>query len=125
MQEFNKYLSEIKNESHCERVSRILEWVIKTFLNLKAEIKWNQPMFTDHGTFIIGFSISKNHLAVSPEVNTIIKFEEEIKDVGYSISNSNMLFKIKWEEQIDFSLLERIIAYNSKEKSDCKTFWRK
>lgn len=24
-------------------------------------------MFTDHGTFIIGFSVSKQHLAVSPE----------------------------------------------------------
>ena len=24
-------------------------------------------MFTDHGTFIIGFSIAKHHLAVAPE----------------------------------------------------------
>ena len=24
-------------------------------------------MFTDHGTYIIGFSVSKKHLAVAPE----------------------------------------------------------
>ncbi|MCQ4950818.1 hypothetical protein NE646_14380, partial [Bittarella massiliensis] len=37
------------------------------FPDLTPKIAWNQPMFTDHGTFIIGFSAAKAHLAVAPE----------------------------------------------------------
>jgi uncharacterized protein YdhG (YjbR/CyaY superfamily) len=31
-------------------------------------------MFTDHGIFIIGFSVAKHHLAVSPESTGINHF---------------------------------------------------
>ena len=40
-------------------------------------------MFTDHGTFIIGFSIAKNHLAVAPESAGINHFSDEIVQAGY------------------------------------------
>ena len=40
------------------------------FPQLKEENKWNQPMFNDHGTFIIGFSIAKGHIAVAPEAGS-------------------------------------------------------
>lgn len=35
-------------------------------------------MFTDHCTFIIGFSIAKHHLAVAPEIAGINRFSDEI-----------------------------------------------
>ena len=40
-------------------------------------------MFTDHGTFIIGFSVSKKHLAVAPESVTITHVEDDIVKAGY------------------------------------------
>ena len=40
-------------------------------------------MFTDHGTFIIGFSVSKKHLAVAPEKVTIAHVEDDIVKAGY------------------------------------------
>lgn len=80
-------------------------------------------MFTDHGTFIIGLSAAKQHFAVSPEAKAIAVFSNDITKSGYS-QTSNLL-RIKWEEPVDFVLLERIIRYNLEDKKDCPTFWRK
>jgi uncharacterized protein YdhG (YjbR/CyaY superfamily) len=52
---------------------------------LKEEIKWNQPMFSDHGTFIIGFSIAKEHIAVAPEAVVI--------SLAYNIENKKDMTK--------------------------------
>ena len=51
------------------------------------------------------------------------QFSSEIEQAGYSQTPN--LFRIKWDEPVDFSLLERIIQYNIADKADCPTFWRK
>ncbi len=123
MEVFNEYLEKIDDPKHRERTLEVLEWVSKEFPNLKPRIAWNQPMFTDHGTFIIGFSVASSHLAVSPERAGMIRYSEQITQSGYS--QGKMLFRIKWGDTIDYSLLERIINYNITDKADIKTFWRK
>lgn len=80
-------------------------------------------MFTDHGTFIIAFSISKNHLAVSPEKVGIDQFSKEIVQAGYE--HTKNLFRIPWDQPVDYSLLEKLIQFNIVDKADCSTFWRK
>lgn len=80
-------------------------------------------MFTDHGTFIIGFSVAKNHMAVAPERAGIIRFTEEIKGAGYD--HTKEIFRIPWKSPVDFTLLEKMIAFNISEKKDYTTFWRK
>jgi len=80
-------------------------------------------MFTHHGTFIIGFSVAKKHLAVAPEKVTIEQFSDVIKRTGYSYTNQ--LIRIKWNEKLDYSLLHEIIQFNIEDKKDCTTFWRK
>ena len=62
----------------------ILNYVKNKFPGLKEVIKWNQPMFTDHGTFIIGFSISKGHISVAPKPAAITLFEKDIEKAGYT-----------------------------------------
>lgn len=123
MQVFQEYLDKIDNPVHRGRTQKVLDWVIQQFPRLTPRMAWNQPMFTDHGTFIIGFSISKHHLAVSPEQAGMIYFYDEIIKSGYE--QSKMLFRIKWDDPVDFSLLTRMIAYNISDKAECKTFWRK
>ncbi len=54
------------------------------------KVAWNQPMFTNHGTFIIGFSISKHHLAIAPERVAINHFSDEIIQAGHSYSKELM-----------------------------------
>ncbi len=123
MEVFNEYLSNIENSQHRARTEEILDWVAETLPSLGYRVAWNQPMFTDHGTFIIGFSVSKNHLAVAPERVCINHFANEIIQAGYEYSKE--LIRIKWDSPINFSLLKKIIEFNMSEKADCSTFWRK
>lgn len=80
-------------------------------------------MFTDHGTFIIGFSVAKHHLAVAPERSGINHFSDEIVTAGYD--HTKELVRIQWDSPVDFSLLEKMIEFNILDKADCSTFWRK
>lgn len=122
MNDFESYLSAIQDLEKRERMENIFSFIKTAFPHLKEEIKWNQPMFTNHGTFIIAFSISKGHISVAPEPDAINRFKAEIEKAGYSLTPN--LFRIKWGDKIDFELLYRIIAYNIEAKKDAKTFWR-
>lgn len=123
MEVFKEYLARIDHPQHRARVEAVLNWVMQTFPNLAPRVAWNQPMFTDHGTFIIGFSMAKHHMAVAPEQAGILRFSGEIVQAGYT--HSKELVRIPWDGPVDFSLLERIIAFNMSDKAACKTFWRK
>lgn len=120
---FKEYLGGITHLEERARMEEILNWVSEKFSVLEPRVAWNQPMFTDHGTFIIGFSVSKQHVAVSPEKVSIDHFSAAIKEAGYG--HSSNLFRIKWSQPIPFLLLEKMIAFNIEDKSDCSTFWRK
>lgn len=122
MEVFADYLSRIENPRHYARTAEVLNWVGRTFCMLEPKIAWNQPMFTDHGTFIIAFSVAAKHLAVSPEQAGMARFTQEIAQAGYA--QSKMLFRIPWDKDVDYPLLHRIIAFNCAEKAYCKTFWR-
>ncbi|MEC0211074.1 iron chaperone [Paenibacillus ehimensis] len=123
MEVFAEYLAHIDNPQHRARTEEVLAWVTKKFPNLVPKIAWNQPMFTDHGTFIIGFSVAKHHLAVAPESAGINHFADEIVQAGYN--HTKQLVRIQWDHSVDFSLLEKIIEFNILDKADCSTFWRK
>lgn len=123
MEVFAEYLAGIDNPQHRARVEEVLGWVIEKFPNLVPKIAWNQPMFTDHGTFIIGFSTAKHHLAVAPERTGIHHFSDEIVQAGYDYSKE--LVRIPWDSPVDLSLLEKMIKFNILDKAECTTFWRK
>ncbi|MBD8837368.1 MULTISPECIES: iron chaperone [unclassified Paenibacillus] len=123
METFAEFIARIDNPEHQARTEEVLNWITEKFPNLKQKIAWNQPMFTDHDTFIIGFSVSKQHLAVAPEKAGINRFSEEITQAGYD--HTKELVRMKWKQEIDFSLLERMIEFNIKDKAECSTFWRK
>ena len=123
MEAFLDYLSAIKDVEQRERLREVLNWIINKFPSLETKIAWNQPMFTDHGTFIIGFSVSKQHFAVSPEVKGIDEFSDDIIKSGYS--HGKNIFRIKWDDPVDYTLLERMIQYNIDDKRECTAFWRK
>lgn len=60
------YLAQAKAPQRRVRMAEVLEWAERTFSGLELRVAWNQPVFTDHGTFIVGISVSAGHLAVSP-----------------------------------------------------------
>ncbi|WP_040513044.1 iron chaperone [Gracilibacillus halophilus] len=123
MEPFTDFIHAIEQPEQRERTEKVLTWVRETFPQLEAAMKWNQPMFMNHGTFIIAFSIAKPHLAIAPERKAMFHFEEEIQAAGYSASKQ--LIRIKWTQSVDYALLKRIIEYNIEDKKDVTTFWRK
>lgn len=123
MDVFEEYITNIQNKEHKDRIVEVLDWVSMKFPNLTRKIAWNQPMFTDHGTFIIGFSISKHHLAVAPELAGINQFTDEIVQAGYE--HTKQLVRFPWNCPVDYTLLEKMIEFNILDKADCTTFWRK
>ncbi|WP_110926694.1 iron chaperone [Bacillus massiliglaciei] len=123
MEVFAEYIAKIENQEHRTRMEEMLKWAAATFPDLEPRVAWNQPMFTDHGTFIIGFSTAKQHMAVAPEKAGIDHFSEEIVKAGYD--HTKQLMRIKWNLPVDYSLLKRMIEFNRLDKADCSTFWRK
>lgn len=104
-------------------MEEIFSWIFKTFPNLEGKIAWNQPMFINHNTFIIGFSYSKKHISVAIEKLALDKFSKDIEKAGYS--QSLMLFYINWDQKTNYDLLKKMIEFNIQDKKDCLTFWRK
>lgn len=123
MDVFKEYLDKIVDKEQKDRVEKLFTWIFAQYPTLKGRIAWNQPMFTDHDTFILGFSMSKQHLSVSPEPEGIAHFSDKLEKVGYSYTTN--LFRIKWSDVIDYNLIQEIIEFNITEKADITTFWRK
>jgi uncharacterized protein len=123
MDVFAEFLAKIDDPIHRERMEEIFEWITNKYPNLEKVIKWNQPMFTDHGTFIIGFSVSKKHIAVAPESVTITHVEDDIVKAVYDYTKE--IIRIPWNKPVDYHLLEKMIDFNIKDKANCTTFWRK
>ncbi|GGF14487.1 hypothetical protein GCM10010954_11390 [Halobacillus andaensis] len=122
MEVFSKYLEGIDNPDNRERIEEVLSWVAERFPNLETVIKWNTPMFTDHGTFIIGIDAAKHHMSFAPEGVAMRHFAEDIAQAGYSSTKG--LFRIRWNQQVDYKLLEKIIEFNIQDKAEYTKFWR-
>lgn len=117
------FLDTIHEEDNRFKIEELFQWIETEFPTLSFKIAWNQPIYTHHDTFIIGFSVAKKHIAISPELKGIQIFLKDIEDAGYT--HGSNLFRIKWNEEIKYSLLHDIIVYNIKDKAKCTSFWRK
>ena len=123
MDVFKDYLNSIEIIEHRKGMEEVLTFIHEKYPELGRRIAWNQPMFTHHETFIIGFSIAKNHMAVSPEAAGIKQFADDITKAGYDYTS--MIIRIPWDRPFDYELLERMIEFNIMDKADVTTFWRK
>ena len=77
------------------------------FPELELRIAWNQPMFTHHGTHIIGFSASSKHMAIAPERATVIRFESIMRERGTDFGT--MLAFQPW--RFTYELLDAFIRH--------------
>jgi len=123
MKTLQDFLDKIPDEDHQERLKHVIDWVSETFPDLALEIKWNQPMFTHNGTFIISFSASSQHFSVAPERQVLEEFRDKLTEAGYS--HSKALFRIRWNQDVNYALLQEIIERSIEFKKGSKTFWAK
>lgn len=122
METHQDFIDQLPTAEQQKRVHEVLTWIHSSFPNLEPVIKWNQPMFSHEDTYIIGLSTAKGHLSISPEVKALEAFAGAIDQAGYSRAKG--IFRIKWDEPVDYTLLEAIIQYNIDDKAGYKKFWR-
>ncbi|MGV9181853.1 iron chaperone [Arcanobacterium canis] len=120
---FADWLATIPVEDNRQRALEVLQWVKKEFPQLGFRFAWRQPMFTDHGTFIIGFSPAREHLAFAPEGEGVEHFAEEFEAAG--LSHGTRLVRLRWDEPVPWDLLRRVIEFQIVQKADTTSFWRK
>ena len=117
----DEYLETIPNDDNRARMLDVLVWVGLTYPELELHIAWNQPMFTHHGTYIIGFSAASKHIAMAPERATMIRFEQVMRERGTNFGT--MLARQPWTKPFDYELLDAFIQHQLAEKQDITSFW--
>lgn len=124
METLEEFLETIEQPAHRDKLKTVIETLLESYPELTMEIKWNQPMllYKDNGTFILGFSKAKPHFAVAPEKYTLDTFAEDIRQAGYQMTK--MFMKIKWTDEVNYSLLHDIIDFNINDKKESRFFWR-
>lgn len=118
----DEYLATIPNNDNRARMVDVLVWVGLTYPELELRIAWNQPMFTHHGTYIIGFSATSKHMAMAPERATMIRFEQVMRERGTDFGT--MLARQPWNKPFNYELLDAFIQHQLTEKQDITSFWR-
>ena len=118
----DEYLETIPNDDNRARMVDGLVWVGLTYPELELRIAWNQPMFTHHGTYIIGFSAASKHMTMAPERATMIRFEQVMRKRGTDFGT--MLARQPWTKSFDYELLDAFIQHQLAEKQDITSFWR-
>ncbi len=118
----DEYLETIPNTDNRARMVDVLVWVGLTYPELELRIAWNQPMFTHHATYIIGFSAASKHMAVAPERATMIRFEPAMRVRGTDFGK--MFVRQPWNKPFDYELLDAFIQHQLAEKQDITSFWR-
>lgn len=108
------YTQSITNPAIKEKLEEVLAYLAEKHPDFLGEIKWKKPMFSKDGTFIIGFDAAKKHLSVIPEPYAIEIFKDDIKAAG--LSSTENLFKFAEDQDINFPLLEKIIAFKLEDK---------
>ena len=118
----NEYLATIPNDDNRARMVEVLDWVAQHYPELELRIAWNQPMFTHHGTYIIGFSAASKHTAMAPERATMIRFEPVMRERGTDFGK--MFARQPWNKPFDYELLDAFIQHQLAVKQDITSFWR-
>lgn len=118
----DEYLKTIPNDDNRARMVDVLVWVGLTYPELELRIAWNQPMFTHHGTYIIGFSAASKHMAMAPERATIIRFEPVMRERGTDFGK--MFARQPWNKPFDYELLDAFIQHQLTDKRNVTSFWR-
>lgn len=122
METLAEYVATIPDAQHRTKFLTLCQWVSETFPELQLRFGWRQPMFTHHGTFILGLKQTKKYITISPEVAAMKQFTAQLDAIGYAHTDNT--FRIGWQEIVDYELLKAIIQFNMEDKANCTTFWR-
>lgn len=115
------YFDSISNDEHRQQFIELCDWLLEKFPQLEPVIKWNQPMFLHHGTFIIGFTVATHHINVGPEPRAFMRVLGEINTK--KIKHGTKTYHQPFDKPFDYALLERIVSETLEDKREITSFW--
>ena len=110
MDKVNKWVNDLSDEIAKKKINEIISFIEINFKMIRFEIKWNQLMLVLNKTFIMDIAVYKKHISFAIEKYSMDKFKSEF--IKNNIATSNLLFKINHSDQINYSLLKKVIDYN-------------
>ena len=116
----DEYLVTIPDDDNRARMVEVLDWVAQHYPELELRIAWNQPMFTHHGTYIVGFSAASKHMATAPERATMIRFEPIMRERGTDFGTMLAC----QPRRFAYELLDAFIRHQLTDKRDVTSFRR-
>jgi uncharacterized protein YdhG (YjbR/CyaY superfamily) len=117
-----QYRASLPTPAHQTHMQALMDWMAQQYPQLTLEFKWNTPMYTHEGTFILGVSWAQKHIAIAPERPTMRAFQKRIEALGYT--QTQELFRVRLDQSIEWSLLSDIVNTNLAEKAGFTRFWR-
>jgi uncharacterized protein YdhG (YjbR/CyaY superfamily) len=119
---FDEVIAKIADPDQARIMRETFDWIHERFPRLERKVAWKQAMFTDHGTFIIGLSVSAKNLMIGPELVAMDRFGDRAEEAGHT--RTKQLIRMSWAKPIDRELLADIVQFNIDDKKDVTTFWR-
>lgn len=110
MNEIDEYIENIADVEHELKFISILKFITRGFPDLKTKISYGMPGFYTEGKQVIWIGAFKNHIGIFPKPEAILYFEDILIENKYKTSKGTI--QIKWNQEIDFELISKIINFN-------------
>ncbi|USS85565.1 DUF1801 domain-containing protein [Fructilactobacillus myrtifloralis] len=122
MKTIPEYLKTIADPAHRASFQAVLRWITTNFPQLDLVIKYNQPMFLAHGTYIIGLSAANHHYSIGLEGQAITRrFLPLAEQLG--LQHGHKTIRVPYKHPLPTELLQAIITRQLEQKRDVTTFW--
>lgn len=118
-------LEKIAVDENRAKLANLLERLEAEFPELEGNVKYSQPMYEAHGTFIIGFKPAKTHFGIIAEAPAAERFKSEAGNLGLTFTSSGKVSVVKWTQEIPFELIKKLVTFQLEDKKNTTTYFRK
>jgi uncharacterized protein len=92
--------------SVAKKIKEVFASITKTYTDLELVMAWNQPMLKSGDHYILGVSVSKNHITIGP-FNT--DFVETFAKKLEKYESNKKTFKVPFDWKVDGALMRAIV----------------
>lgn len=116
------YFDQVTDVEARKRVKDLYQQLVNLDPELYILYAWNNPMIKYKESFNCGITVAKAHFTLAFDSVALEFFRERIIDAGYGLNLKT--FKIKYNQEIDFALLEDMVLFSMELRKDAKGFWK-
>lgn len=89
-----------------KKIKEVFASITSTYSDLELVMAWNQPMLKIDGQYILGISVSKNHLTIGPFNKDFVKtFAKKLE----KYESNKKTFKVPLDWKVDGALMRAIV----------------